>query len=858
MRDSESQNRQSHVDPEESPKNDVLHPPKRPKRAKYASKACTQCKRRKIKCDGDAPCRSCIAKGKKCERTGTDMRGKWRNTDRTSGSGDEVSSTLKEFELRMSPIRDPECHPHRTSEGQSNLDRPEAQREVTDLRAGRTSRSDPCYHSTQVPTFSGETSITHNLTVVESRLEQMGVQYARLQPTSPNREFRSCLTPSPDNSARQHTETRTNILNQVLTAHGLVPNREQWDGLLRTFCDEVHVLVPFLHLQSLWELHEKIWKTSFEIQPRNSNQYRNGVVRVEHAHILLCLANGRCVESSRFEGDEGRYSAGWSLYNAARDMFGDLLDGFTQCADQIFVLQTVLLMVIYLFRIDAHGSAEKVLALLISHSHHLGLHRNRVVESMTPFKSEMSRRLWWCQYIMDRRLAIETGRPFLIQDVNVDVGLPRNVDDEWLTRSQSTPRKHRSEQSTNEPEMVPVPYLIAMASYSKVVGKVWEALYGATTSESTPSPLLNEYLEHLINQSQKAIHPEFTYDPRNPKRVPTDGVPWWKIKQMFIMRIRWSSLYLLIRKPMLQKPWTPNQPIPEAIENEIICMRVAQSVFDDFNGMPEQHPKYTFPFLHYVTNATIIALGLIIKQPSFKRAYGQLTLRATRSLWDHCRKTWVSGKMARTVWKLNQMADATLSHPSERLQGRVGELRPNRDQFVLNEASHSPSPIVSGSESSPRMRPNGGDPGLTNHAIYRRKGHRNIQSVNGPSAARTNDFNGFDEPITPGFGFGQQCPIPNASNVRDSERAQLVENTQHKRAEPISDTHVVSEASVPNIRSHFEMTRPHPYSSETVQPGQDELDVDLSLPGEMIDGGMEWLQSLFVNGLDTHLPPVWD
>lgn len=156
---------------------------------------------------------------------------------------------------------------------------------------------------------------------------------------------------------------------------------------------------------------------------------------------------------------------------------------------------------------------------------------------MTPFESEMSRRLWWCQYLMDRRLAIETGRPFLIQDVNVDVALPRNVDDEWLTRSQSTPREYHTDQPTTEPEMAPVPYLIAMASYSKVVGKVWEALYGAATSESTPSPLLNEYLEHLITQSQKGIHPEFSYDPRKPGNVETGGLPWWLIKQKFIMRI---------------------------------------------------------------------------------------------------------------------------------------------------------------------------------------------------------------------------------------------------------------------------------------------------------------------------------
>lgn len=148
----------------------------------------------------------------------------------------------------------------------------------------------------------------------------------------------------------------------------------------------------------------------------------------------------------------------------------------------------------------------------------------------------MARRLWWCIYLLDRRLAIETGRPFLIQDVNVDVDLPRNVSDEWLTSQNATPEMNMNE-STTGPSPTTVPYLIAMASYSRVVGKVWEALYGAATSESTPSPLLHEYLEHLINQSQRAIQREFTYDPHRTVDDRGRGMAWWQVKQQFMMRI---------------------------------------------------------------------------------------------------------------------------------------------------------------------------------------------------------------------------------------------------------------------------------------------------------------------------------
>lgn len=205
---------------------------------------------------------------------------------------------------------------------------------------------------------------------------------------------------------------------------------------------------------------------------------------------------------------------------------------------------------------------------------------------------------------------------------------------------------------------------------------------------------------------------------------------------------------------MLQRARSPHHPAaPEAFENEVICMRLARSIIDDFCNVPEEHPKYTFPFLHYLSSATIIALGLIFKQPSFKSKYGVLTLEAARSLREHCHKTWVSGKMAQTVWKLNQMADATLSFDD---------------------------------------RPPG--------------------AIEGP-APDTNESR-----------------TPSTSAQR---RAHFV------TVEP------------PSIASQMSM-------SEMAATRPTELEPDISLSEEMIDCGMEWLQGLFANGLDTHLLPVWD
>jgi hypothetical protein len=210
---------------------------------------------------------------------------------------------------------------------------------------------------------------------------------------------------------------------------------------------------------------------------------------------------------------------------------------------------------------------------------------------------------------------------------------------------------------------------------------------------------------------------------------------------------------------MLQKARTHLQPVPEAIENEVICMRLARSIIDDFASVPEEHPKYTFPFLHYLSSATIIALGIIIKQPSFKHTYAALTLEAARSLKKHCARTWVSGKMAQTVWKLNQMAEAALTVD-------------NAPPEAIEDLSH----------------------------------------------------NRFTHHFTRG-------PRP-AFNTAQSQQSFV----------PIGPPPTVTKIVMPDIALN--------------EPP--EIEQDLSIPDEMVDGGMEWLQALFADGLDTHLLPVWD
>ena len=170
----------------------------------------------------------------------------------------------------------------------------------------------------------------------------MGIQYRRLEQASP-RNFRSQDSLSPEPPEIAFIAQQSSSIRHIVLKCGLKPDYQAWGGLLHAFCEEVHILVPFIHLPTLWRFYEEFWQNSFDQRSHGCVHGRNR--RVQAAHILLCLANGQCVQTSRSEGDKGPYSSGWRLYTAARDIFGDLLDGLNQCNDQLLTLQTVVLMV---------------------------------------------------------------------------------------------------------------------------------------------------------------------------------------------------------------------------------------------------------------------------------------------------------------------------------------------------------------------------------------------------------------------------------------------------------------------------------------------------------------------------------
>lgn len=80
------------------------------------------------------------------------------------------------------------------------------------------------------------------------------------------------------------------------------------------------------------------------------------------------------------------------------------------------------------------NQAWRMIGLAARLSIELGLHQIKPLQGVHP-KSKASVRglmLFWDIYILDRRFSLSTGRPFAIQDVDIDPALPKPVSNPYM------------------------------------------------------------------------------------------------------------------------------------------------------------------------------------------------------------------------------------------------------------------------------------------------------------------------------------------------------------------------------------------------------------------------------------------
>lgn len=123
----------------------------------------------------------------------------------------------------------------------------------------------------------------------------------------------------------------------------------------------------------------------------------------------------------------GPYSL--KYYIAARALLQDITD----CRD-LTSLQALLFMILFLQATSNLSACYAFIGIALRAALRMGLHRHLPQAKLNPIEEESRRRVFYVIRIMDTYVSALLGFPLLLRDEDVDLPLPTEVDDEYITK----------------------------------------------------------------------------------------------------------------------------------------------------------------------------------------------------------------------------------------------------------------------------------------------------------------------------------------------------------------------------------------------------------------------------------------
>lgn len=191
-----------------------------------------------------------------------------------------------------------------------------------------------------------------------------------------------------------------------------LPSRSLVDNLLQAYCRSAHTMFPIIHWPTFQNTVDSLHKGQhLKVPPSTISLY------------FAVLATGSLFSTEPPTSNSFYQPA--ELLESARHM----LDPWGTDFD-LDTARSLFLITFCLNEMNIKSAAWNLLGNAVRVAQDLELYTEA---SHAPFiETEMRRRTWWAIYIMDRSMASEAGRPFLIHDEDCDVLLPAGVDDHYL------------------------------------------------------------------------------------------------------------------------------------------------------------------------------------------------------------------------------------------------------------------------------------------------------------------------------------------------------------------------------------------------------------------------------------------
>jgi hypothetical protein len=403
------------------PQSSSLPPPRsRQKKRGQVARACDWCRIHRIKCDSDHPCLNCKGRGGQCCNSSVM---KSATLPRAYREIERLRQRVQELELEKEREVEKPVHQLHTPASLSPYMPDDQDPRKGELDPERT-RPKRFWEGIHISTarspqksWYGSSSLFYFIGRINTFLTcafQQTHSADRMLPNSARNLLDGPTTVSAEDQAGQIAAPTD---DPISAGEYLTPTQEEY--FLGLFWQSYYTSCPILDELEFKEHFRSLWPTSDE--KRKSSALVDIVIAVCMQYGMARLpgvGRGLSAASRANVSNTDATIAGRWHYRRCQTLLSTELESPT-----ISTLQCHILCSIYLCCGSFQNMADSACGLAVRTAYMLGLHLEPP-QSMPRREKEIRKRLWWTLYVLETKMSMKLGRPFLLHDSSTTCSLP--------------------------------------------------------------------------------------------------------------------------------------------------------------------------------------------------------------------------------------------------------------------------------------------------------------------------------------------------------------------------------------------------------------------------------------------------
>ncbi|WVN84929.1 uncharacterized protein L203_100065 [Cryptococcus depauperatus CBS 7841] len=358
----------------------------------------------------------------------------------------------------------------------------------------------------------------------------------------------------------------------------------------------------------------------------------------------------------------------------------------------------------------------------------LGLHRSTARLPISFQEKQLRSRCWWAIYGLERMMSIFLGRPLGVDDLDVDVAYPVEVDDAALAKMEATAIQTPTDLE-KEPEASTMSGFVALTKLCKIAGRVVHLLYRPSGGRSMNDQGWAMVQQNAINKMDMLLRDWLENDVPSKYKDPSESHSI-SLLSAILSNSYFTILITLHRNFLPSSPFYPRPKPPPSSQSLTHCIDAARSVIHIASQsrtlIPPSH--HLAVYCQYLWSSAVILLLCEVQ------AREQVVIEAVGSQVEACRRCL---QALEPVWpgakKMKKLLNDVASRAKEvvvdpNVSSKKRKLHREKDKASMAPPFHGPQPHPSTSSPTLHQTQQGWHPNPHSQA----QGHSHSSSLPPP------------------------------------------------------------------------------------------------------------------------------